>query len=106
MSKITFKQQDGSLTTLEGRVGQSIMELATSSGVAGIDADCGGACACATCHVIVDNDWHARLQEPAGMERDMLDFVVEPTTTSRLSCQLKITDTMDGLVVSVPSRQS
>jgi 2Fe-2S ferredoxin len=106
MPKVTFKNTDGSLKTLDGRVGQSIMELATSNGVTGIEADCGGACACATCHVIVDESWHARLQEPAVMEKDMLDFVVEPTPTSRLSCQLKITDEMDGLVVELPSRQS
>ncbi|CDN58383.1 2Fe-2S iron-sulfur cluster-binding protein [Neorhizobium galegae] len=106
MTTIHFQSPSGEVTTLKGVVGQSIMELATSNGVSAIEADCGGACACATCHVIVDQSWTERLPAPGVMERDMLDFVAEPTSTSRLSCQLHITDDHDGLLLHLPSKQS
>lgn len=106
MAIIHFKSSDGSVTTLEGRDGQTVMELATSNGVSAIEADCGGACACATCHVIVDHAWTDRLPAPGVMEQDMLDFVAEPAPTSRLSCQLKVSVELDGLTLFLPSRQS
>lgn len=106
MTTIHFQSPNGEVTTLEGVVGQSIMELATSKGVSAIEADCGGACACATCHVIVDQAWSERLPAPGVMEQDMLDFVAEPKPTSRLSCQLHITDDLEGLLLHLPSKQS
>lgn len=106
MTTIHFHAPDGGVTTLTGADGQTVMELATSNGVSAIEADCGGACACATCHVIVDHAWAERLPQAGVMETDMLDFVAEPTPTSRLSCQLKISAGLDGLVLHLPSRQS
>lgn len=106
MTTVHFHSPEGSVTSLVGTSGQTIMELATSNGVAAIEADCGGACACATCHVIVDEDWVSKLPEPGVMEKDMLDFVAEPAATSRLSCQLKLVPDLDGMVLHLPSRQS
>ena len=105
MPKITFIQPDGTEQTVEIAIGWSVMEGAVRSLVPGIDADCGGACACATCHVYVDPAWAAALPAKAEMEETMLDFAQDARPTSRLSCQLRVTSDMDGLVVRVPSSQ-
>jgi 2Fe-2S ferredoxin len=105
MPKITFIRPDGSQQVLEGSVGQSVMQLATAHGITEIEADCGGACACATCHVIVDAAWAGRLPPLGVMEADMIEFAADVTPTSRLSCQLSITDALDGLTIYLPSRQ-
>ena len=105
MAKITFIQYDGTEHVHDGKTGLSVMEVAVKNNVPGIDADCGGACACATCHVYVDDAWLARTGDKSAMEESMLDFaeVVEPN--SRLSCQIKVADALDGLVVRLPERQ-
>ena len=105
MPRIIFVRRDDSQQTLEGQPGQSVMKLAMAHGIAEIEADCGGACACATCHVVVPEDWFARLPTKSSLEADMIDFVVEPTPTSRLSCQIIISDSLDGLVLRLPVRQ-
>ena len=105
MPKIIFIEANGSRHEIDGRVGMSVMESAVKNDVPGIDADCGGACACVTCHVYVDPDWSERIGKPAEMEEDMLDFAVDVRENSRLSCQLKITDEFDGLILHLPESQ-
>ena len=105
MPKVTFIQPDGKAQTVEIALGWSVMEGAVRNLVPGIDADCGGACACATCHVYVDEAWTAEVGEPEAMEEDMLDFAYDVQPNSRLSCQIKVRDALDGLVVRVPERQ-
>ena len=105
MPKITFIQPDGSRLVVEATVGHTVMEAAKANLVAGIEAECGGACACATCHVYVDEAWRAKVGKPAEMEEDMLDFAFDVRETSRLSCQIKVTPELDGLVVAVPAKQ-
>jgi len=105
MVKVTFVEPDGSERTLDGDQGFSVMELAVRNGVAGIAADCGGACACATCHVYVDPAWLATVGAPGDMERDMLQFASEPRENSRLSCQIRLTAALDGLKVTVSDSQ-
>jgi 2Fe-2S ferredoxin len=105
MAKIIFKAHDGTVTEVEGREGLSIMQHAVSNNVPGIVAECGGALSCATCHVYVDPDWQQRLDPPGGMEKDMLDFVAEPRPNSRLSCQIKFTPALDGIVLHTPESQ-
>lgn len=105
MAKITFIQHSGKEQTVEGVPGMSVMETAVKHQVPGIDADCGGACACATCHVIVDAAWAEKAGKPSQMEEDMLDFASGLTPTSRLSCQIKATAALDGLIVKTPERQ-
>ena len=105
MAKITFSQQDGSEKTVDAENGMTVMEAAIKNMVPGIDADCGGACACATCHVYVDEDWLAKLPEREEMEEDMLDFAFDVRDNSRLSCQIKVSDELDGFSVTVPEKQ-
>lgn len=105
MPKITFIQQDGSSQSFEAQVGQSVMECAIANLVDGIVAECGGSCACATCHVYVDEGWYGKLPVADGMENGMLEGACEPGPLSRLSCQLKVTEELDGLVVRVPPSQ-
>lgn len=105
MPKITMIRPDGSKQVLDGAVGQTVMQLATANGIPEIEADCGGACACATCHVIVAEDWADRLPPKGTMEADMIDFASDPKPTSRLSCQLKIDESFEGLVIHLPARQ-
>ena len=105
MPKVTFIQPDGKAQTVDIALGWSVMEGAVRNLVPGIDADCGGACACATCHVHVDPAWAAALPAKSDMEEAMLDFAQELKPTSRLSCQLRMTSEMDGLVVRVPENQ-
>jgi 2Fe-2S ferredoxin len=106
MVKITFVQPDGSKVEVDAKVGGTVMEVAVNNMVKGIDADCGGACACATCHVYIDDEWKDKLQATEVMESDMLEYAFEPDANSRLSCQVRITAEMEGLVVRVPSQQS
>lgn len=105
MAKITFIQANGTSQTVEASPGMSVMEAAVKNAVAGIDADCGGACACATCHVYVDPEWAQKAGSRTELEADMLDFAHEVKETSRLSCQIKVTDGLDGLTVRVPEKQ-
>ena len=105
MAKITYIQHDGSEQTVDGLPGLSVMETAVKNMVPGIDADCGGACACATCHVYVEPDWKDRTGARSAMEEDMLDFAFDVRDSSRLSCQIKITPGLDGLRVRVPEKQ-
>jgi 2Fe-2S ferredoxin len=105
MTKITFVQQDGERIETEGQIGATVMETAIMNGIPGIVAECGGACTCATCHVYVDDAWTETVGGPSNMEEDMLDFAFDVKAQSRLSCQIKVRDELDGLVVHVPSRQ-
>ncbi len=105
MAKITFLQPDGENHVVEAASGVTVMEAAKLNSVLGIEAVCGGACACATCHVYVDEAWREKAGTASGMEQDMLDFAFDVRDESRLSCQIKVTDTLDGLVVRVPAKQ-
>ena len=105
MAKITFIQNNGTEQTVDGLPGMSVMESAVKNMVPGIDADCGGACACATCHVYVEPEWVQKVGSRNPMEEDMLDFAFDVRDNSRLSCQIKISDALDGLRVKVPEKQ-
>ena len=105
MPKITFIQPDGESQTVTADVGLTVMEAAKLNDIAGIEAECGGACACATCHIYVEEAWRAATGKPAEMEEDMLDFAFDVREGSRLCCQIKVTDAIDGLVVRVPAKQ-
>src|SRR5512145_2210999 len=105
MAKITYIEHDGAEHVIDVKNGLSVMEGAVKNNIPGIDADCGGACACATCHVYVDEAWRAKTGKPADMEEDMLDFAFDVREESRLSCQIKVTEALDGLVVRVPAKQ-
>lgn len=105
MAKITYIQHDGTEQTVEGLPGLSVMETAIKHMVPGIDADCGGACACATCHVYVEPEWQEKTGKRSEMEEDMLDFAFDVQENSRLSCQIKVSDALDGLTVKVPEKQ-
>ena len=106
MTHITFVTHDGTRHDVDAKNGTSAMENAIRNSVPGIDAECGGACACATCHVYVDEAWRAVVGEPESMEEDMLDFAVDMRPNSRLSCQIRVRDELDGLILTVPERQS
>ncbi len=105
MPKLTFIQKDGSQQTIDVASGQSIMEAATAQLVPGIIGDCGGSCSCATCHVYVDPAWTDKLPPADELEVGMLDGVLDPEPTSRLACQLKVADEIDGIVLRVPASQ-
>ena len=105
MPKITYIAHDGTERVVEVPVGLSVMEGAVKNMVPGIDADCGGACACSTCHVYIDSAWTEKVGKPNDVEADMLDFAFDVRENSRLSCQIKVTDALDGLVVRTPERQ-
>ena len=105
MVKVTFTEHDGTVHEADGQAGLTVMETAVKAGVPGIDADCGGACACATCHVYVEGDWAQKTGSPSPMEESMLDFASERAETSRLSCQIKLTEELDGLAVRLPEFQ-
>ena len=105
MAKITFIQPDGSQQVVQAETGWTVMEAAKKEMIRGIEAECGGACACATCHVYVDDAWREKVGKPAEMEEDMLDFAFEVKESSRLSCQIKVTAELDGLVLRVPDKQ-
>ena len=105
MTTVTFVDPDGTRHTLDGGEGMSVMEVAVRNGVSGIEADCGGARACATCHVYVDNAWSALTGLAEGDEAEMLAFAIDPRDTSRLACQIRLTQEMNGLVVHIPVSQ-
>ena len=106
MPKITYIEHNGKSHTIEVPKELSVMEGALQNNIPGIDADCGGACACATCHVYVDERWFDKLQKKEDAEQDMLDMAFEPKKFSRLACQITATDELDGLVVKMPSKQA
>jgi 2Fe-2S ferredoxin len=105
MAKITYIEASGKEHVITALTGQTVMEAAVKHAVPGIDADCGGACACATCHVYVDPSWLSEIGEPGSMEQSMLDFANDVEANSRLSCQIKVSDELDGLVVRLPKSQ-
>tara|TARA_B100000405_G_scaffold40367_1_gene27045 strand:+ start:1069 stop:1389 length:321 start_codon:yes stop_codon:yes gene_type:complete len=105
MAKIKYIQFNGEEHTVDVQNGLTVMEGAIKNKVPGIDADCGGACACATCHVYVQKEWFAKLPPKEDTEEDMLDFAFDVRENSRLSCQLTVSDELDGLVVDLPEKQ-
>ena len=105
MPKITYIEYDGTAHPIEVPVGLTVMQGAVDNRVPGIDADCGGACACATCHVYVDPAWLSRTGTPNGQEANMLSFAAVTESNSRLSCQIPVTAELDGLVVRMPEGQ-
>ena len=106
MAKITYKDHEGGSRTIEVENGLSVMEGAIQKEVPGIDADCGGSMACATCHVYVEEKWLNKLPKAEDAEIDMIDMAHEPKKNSRLSCQLIVTNELDGLTVTTPAKQS
>ncbi len=106
MAKITFITHDNQNHTIDVQNGLSVMEGAVQNDIPGIDADCGGGMACATCHVYVNDEWFDKVPSKEDGEEDMLDMAFEPKKNSRLSCQIIVSDELDGLTVSIPSKQS
>ena len=106
MPKIIYKDNHGNSKTIEVDNGLTVMEGAIQNDIPGIDADCGGSMACATCHVYVEEKWLSKLPQAEEAEVDMIDMAYEPKKNSRLSCQLIVTDELDGLKVTTPSQQS
>jgi 2Fe-2S ferredoxin len=105
MTKITYVTAQGERIETVGENGSTVMETAIINAVPGIVAECGGACTCATCHVYIDGEWRDAVGGPSSMEEDMLDFAFDVRDESRLSCQIKVREELDGLVVHVPTRQ-
>ncbi len=106
MPKITYINKDGSSKTIEVDKGLSVMEGAIQNDIPGIDADCGGSMACATCHVYVQENWLNKLPKAEEAEEDMIDMAYEPKKNSRLSCQLIVSEELDGLIVTTPAKQT
>ena len=106
MPKITYVENDGKSHTVEVDNGLTVMEGAVQNNIPGIDADCGGSMACATCHVYVKEEWLNKLEKAEDAEQDMIDMAFEPKKNSRLSCQLIVSDELDGLIVTTPEKQS
>ena len=106
MSKITYIDSSGNSKTIDVENGLSVMEGAVQNNIPGIDADCGGSMACATCHVYVKEDWFDKINKKSEGEDDMLDQAYEPKKNSRLSCQIIVSDDLDGLVVDMPEKQT
>ena len=106
MATISYIAFDGTRFDVDAQNGTTVMENAIRNAVPGIEAECGGACACATCHVYVDDAWREVVGGPSPMEEDMLDFGYDVRPNSRLSCQIKVSDALDGLLVTVPERQA
>ena len=106
MAKINFIDHSGETRSIEAETGSTVMEAAIRNSIPGIEAECGGACACATCHVYVEESWREKVGAPTPMEEDMLDFGYDIKPNSRLSCQIKVTDALDGLVIMTPERQA
>ena len=106
MSKITYKDFQGNTKTIQVENGLSVMEGAIQNEIPGIDADCGGSMACATCHVYVNDKWFNKIPKAEEAEVDMIDMAFEPKKNSRLSCQIIVSDELDGLEVTTPEKQS
>jgi 2Fe-2S ferredoxin len=105
MPRITLIGSDGSATEVEATAGHTLMEVAVDNGIAGMVAECGGACACATCHAYIDDAWLARLPAMEDMEDAMLDAAMDRRPNSRLSCQIEISDALDGMVVTIADNE-
>jgi len=105
MPKITYIEHSGKSHEIEVANGLTVMEGAVQNNIPGIDADCGGSCACATCHIYINKEWFNKLPKKENAEEDMLDMAFEPNKLSRLSCQITVSDKIDGLVVKMPSKQ-
>ena len=105
MPRVFYHLANGTEYEIAVDIGASVMDGAVDNGVDGIVAQCGGACICATCHCYVDEGWIQRLRPPGQTEAEMLGYVLEPRSTSRLACQIRLDDTLDGLIVHVPARQ-
>lgn len=105
MPVVKFVTSDGATTEVEVETGANLMQAAVDNGIDGIIAECGGACSCATCHCYIDDAWTGKTGEPGDTEKDMLECVLDPKENSRLSCQIEVTDEMDGLVVNIPESQ-
>ena len=106
MTKITYIEHNGKEHTIDVQNGLTVMEGAVQNDIPGIDADCGGSMACATCHVYVKDEWYDKLDEKSEGEDDMIDQAYEPKKNSRLSCQIVVSDEIDGLEVNIPSKQA
>ncbi len=106
MVKINFTDHTGATRSVDVEAGATVMEAAIRNAIPGIEAECGGACACATCHVYVDEAWREKVGSPTPMEEDMLDFGYDVRPNSRLSCQIKVTDDLEGLTLTTPERQA
>ena len=106
MAKITYVEHSGKFHTIQVQNGLTVMEGAVQNNIPGIDADCGGSMACATCHVYVKEEWFNKLPKKEDGEEDMLDMAYEPNKFSRLSCQLTVSDELEGLVVNLPVKQA
>lgn len=105
MALVTYIKHDGSSYEVQVPTGTSVMQAAVDNMIDGIVGECGGSCSCATCHCYVDEAWVGKLAKPDGMEKDMLECVLEPKPNSRLSCQIVVTDALDGLVIRLPESQ-
>lgn len=105
MPKITFIEHEGTEHLVEAAAGISLMAVAAEHGVPGILADCGGYCSCATCHVYIDNAWGEKLPEPSDEENQMVEYAFDANDSSRLSCQIQVSEELDGLIVRLPERQ-
>ena len=106
MPKITYIEHNGKSHTINVANGLSVMEGAVQNNITGIDADCGGSMACATCHVYVKEEWFNKLPKKEDGEEDMIDMAYEPNKYSRLSCQLTVSDELEGLIVKLPEKQA
>lgn len=106
MVKVTFQTHDGTEFVIDTQPGKTLMEVARKNNLTGILAECGGSCACATCHVYVADGWYEKLPDKDDMESDMLDFAWEPKEASRLSCQITLSEKLDGLTVRIPEEQA
>ena len=106
MSKITYIEKNGKSHTVDVQNGLSVMEGAVQNNIPGIDADCGGGMACATCHVYVKEEWFNKLPKKEDGEEDMIDMAYQPNKSSRLSCQLTVSDKLEGLTVNIPEKQA
>ncbi len=105
MAKITYIENNKEEHVVEVPNGNTVMEGAVQNNIPGIDADCGGAMACATCHIYVDEKWYDKIKKKEDGEEDMIDMAFEPNKFSRLSCQIIVSDDLDGLIVRMPSKQ-
>jgi len=106
MPRITFVLRDGSRRDVEAAVGTSLMKAALDNGVTGIEAECGGCLTCATCHAYVDDEWVERVVPPSDDESVMIECAIDVRTSSRLTCQIPLTDQLDGIVVHIPQSQT
>ena len=106
MPKITYIEQNGNSKTIEVENGLTVMEGAVQNNIPGLDADCGGGMACATCHVYVEDSWFNKLEKSEDAEQDMIDMAHKPQKNSRLSCQIIVSDKIDGLIVTTPEKQT